>query len=225
MTILYHLHQCRPCSVLKLENSGKDGIIPNIAFVVLCLFNDIHLWHYAVNSIIQGLFCTPLIWKILNSCKKEKDCNTLLVYTYCNTLSVPTSTLYTSTHFLYIYTLSIQLQHILSIHLHPFFVYIHLHPAHTTTPFFVYIHLHPFYTSTPILFIHTSTPFLHIYTLSAYTYSDILSIQLHPYVVFIQQIFLCPATKSGGVLCYTLRTFECLSVRPSVSGWSFVSAL
>ena len=27
---------------------------------------------------------------------------------------------------------------------------------------------------------------------------------------------LCPATKSGGVLCYTLRTFECLSVRPSV---------
>ena len=27
--------------------------------------------------------------------------------------------------------------------------------------------------------------------------------------------FLCPATKSGGVLCYTLRTFECLSVRPS----------
>ena len=30
--------------------------------------------------------------------------------------------------------------------------------------------------------------------------------------------FLCPATKSGGVLCYTLRTFECLSVRPSVSG-------
>ena len=32
--------------------------------------------------------------------------------------------------------------------------------------------------------------------------------------------FLCPATKSGGVLCYTLRTFECLSVglsvRPSV---------
>ena len=29
-------------------------------------------------------------------------------------------------------------------------------------------------------------------------------------------IFLCPATKSGRVLCYTLRTFECLSVRPSV---------
>ena len=29
-------------------------------------------------------------------------------------------------------------------------------------------------------------------------------------------VFLCPATKSGGVLCYTLRTFECLSVRPSV---------
>ena len=28
--------------------------------------------------------------------------------------------------------------------------------------------------------------------------------------------FLCPATKSGGVLCNTLRTFECLSVRPSV---------
>ena len=28
--------------------------------------------------------------------------------------------------------------------------------------------------------------------------------------------FLCPATKSGGVLCYTLRHFECLSVRPSV---------
>ena len=28
--------------------------------------------------------------------------------------------------------------------------------------------------------------------------------------------FLCPATKSGGVLCYTSRTFECLSVRPSV---------
>ena len=24
-------------------------------------------------------------------------------------------------------------------------------------------------------------------------------------------VFLCPATKSGGVLCYTLRTFECLS--------------
>ena len=29
-------------------------------------------------------------------------------------------------------------------------------------------------------------------------------------------LFLCPATKSGGVLCYTLRTFECLSVRLSV---------
>ena len=29
-------------------------------------------------------------------------------------------------------------------------------------------------------------------------------------------LLLCPATKSGGVLCYTLRTFECLSVRPSV---------
>ena len=28
--------------------------------------------------------------------------------------------------------------------------------------------------------------------------------------------FLCPATKSAGVLCYTLRTFECLSVRLSV---------
>ena len=29
--------------------------------------------------------------------------------------------------------------------------------------------------------------------------------------------FLCPATKkSGGVLCYTLRHFECLSVRLSV---------
>ena len=28
--------------------------------------------------------------------------------------------------------------------------------------------------------------------------------------------FLCPATKSGGVLCYTLRAFECLSVRLSV---------
>ena len=27
--------------------------------------------------------------------------------------------------------------------------------------------------------------------------------------------FLCPATKSGGVLCYTIRTFECLSVRPA----------
>ena len=26
---------------------------------------------------------------------------------------------------------------------------------------------------------------------------------------------LCPTTKSGGVSCYTLRTFECLSVRPS----------
>ena len=31
-------------------------------------------------------------------------------------------------------------------------------------------------------------------------------------------LFLCTATKSGGVLCYTLRTFECLSVRPSVIG-------
>ena len=29
-------------------------------------------------------------------------------------------------------------------------------------------------------------------------------------------MFLCPTTKSGGVLCYTLRTFECLSVRLSV---------
>ena len=28
--------------------------------------------------------------------------------------------------------------------------------------------------------------------------------------------FLCPATKSGGVLCYTLRSFECLSIRLSV---------
>ena len=29
-------------------------------------------------------------------------------------------------------------------------------------------------------------------------------------------VLLCPATKSGGILCYTLRTFECLSARPSV---------
>ena len=29
----------------------------------------------------------------------------------------------------------------------------------------------------------------------------------------IYHLSLCPATKSGGVLCYTLRTFECLSVR------------
>ena len=28
--------------------------------------------------------------------------------------------------------------------------------------------------------------------------------------------FLCPATKNGRVLCYTLRTFECLSVHLSV---------
>ena len=29
-------------------------------------------------------------------------------------------------------------------------------------------------------------------------------------------LFLCPATKSGRVLCYTLRTFDCPSVRPSI---------
>ena len=29
-------------------------------------------------------------------------------------------------------------------------------------------------------------------------------------------VFLCPATKSGGILCYTLRSFECLSVGLSV---------
>ena len=34
--------------------------------------------------------------------------------------------------------------------------------------------------------------------------------------VLFGSVFLCPATKSGGVLCYTLRTFECLSVRLSV---------
>ena len=28
--------------------------------------------------------------------------------------------------------------------------------------------------------------------------------------------FLCPATKSGKVLCYTIRNFQCSSVRPSV---------
>ena len=33
---------------------------------------------------------------------------------------------------------------------------------------------------------------------------------------FCNMFFLCPATKNGGVLCYTLRTFECLSVRLSV---------
>ena len=33
---------------------------------------------------------------------------------------------------------------------------------------------------------------------------------------FVPFLFLCPATKSGGVLCYTLRTFECLSVHLSV---------
>ena len=36
-------------------------------------------------------------------------------------------------------------------------------------------------------------------------------------IIFLEESpFLCPATKSGGVLCYTLRTFECLSVRLSV---------
>ena len=31
----------------------------------------------------------------------------------------------------------------------------------------------------------------------------------------VPHLLLCPATKKGRVLCYTLRTFECLSVRPS----------
>ena len=38
--------------------------------------------------------------------------------------------------------------------------------------------------------------------------------------------FLCPCTKSGGVLCYTLQTSECLSVRqsvcPSIRQWLII---
>ena len=33
--------------------------------------------------------------------------------------------------------------------------------------------------------------------------------------IYNKGTILCPATKSGRVLCYTLQTFECLSVRPS----------
>ena len=39
---------------------------------------------------------------------------------------------------------------------------------------------------------------------------------LECYINNLALSFLCPATKSGGPLCYTLRTFECLSVRLSV---------
>ena len=38
----------------------------------------------------------------------------------------------------------------------------------------------------------------------------------HSSIMHKDRGIVCPATKSGGVLCYTLRTFECLSVRPSV---------
>ena len=44
---------------------------------------------------------------------------------------------------------------------------------------------------------------------------DLLNID-SPYFESMVGWFLCPATKSGGVLCYTLRTLECLSVCLSV---------
>ena len=37
-----------------------------------------------------------------------------------------------------------------------------------------------------------------------------------PFEPFDQRNWLCPATKSGGVLCYTLQQFECLSIGLSV---------
>ena len=48
-------------------------------------------------------------------------------------------------------------------------------------------------------------------------YMLILCIQIQSGInSFVDVPFFCPATKSGGELCYTLRTFECLSVRLSV---------
>ena len=43
-----------------------------------------------------------------------------------------------------------------------------------------------------------------------------LEFQKKSSVTALRKVFLCPATESGGVLCYNLRTFECLSVRLSV---------
>ena len=37
-------------------------------------------------------------------------------------------------------------------------------------------------------------------------------------------IFYAPPPESGGILCYTLRNFECLSVRPSAPTTILVSA-
>ena len=50
-------------------------------------------------------------------------------------------------------------------------------------------------------------------------YVVFVALFIHPFVCLCVTLFinfLCLATKSGGVLCYTLRTFECLSIRPSV---------
>ena len=47
-------------------------------------------------------------------------------------------------------------------------------------------------------------------------YPRAILVQSKKLVAFSAVLLLCPATKSGGVLCYTLETFECLSVRLSV---------
>ena len=50
-----------------------------------------------------------------------------------------------------------------------------------------------------------------------YVYTELPGFPVLPvYFARLACLFLCPATKSGGVLCYTLRTFERLSVCPSV---------
>ena len=52
----------------------------------------------------------------------------------------------------------------------------------------------------------------HLYEKSLFSWLSLLmSLMVSYFVLF----FLCPATKMG-VLCSTLRTFECLSVRLSV---------
>ena len=64
----------------------------------------------------------------------------------------------------------------------------------------------------------TEAPFLdfHLSIIDGFVSSKIYDKKDYFNFDIVNFPFLCPATKSGGVLCYTLRTFECLSVRLSV---------
>ena len=90
-----------------------------------------------------------------------------------------------------------------------FFIFIDLHSfkKHFCNKLKIYHYLNMF-----VLFIESKATKQPNWGLINELYHEITYFM--PYAIFF---FYAPPPESGGVLCYTLRNFECPSVRPSVS--------